>query len=121
LNDAHEENDREFEMYAKHCIKGTVGAEVIDELDIIKDKVIEKTRYNGFYKTELDKILEEITPKEVHVVGVCTSICVMDTVSGLRDRDYLVYVHRYGVADFDQEAHSFSLTRMQKILGAKII
>ena len=123
LNDAHEEDDREFKMFTKHCVKGTTGAEIIEELDVQKDKdvIIEKTRYSGFYKTDLEKTLAEIAPDEVHVVGVCTSICVMDTVSGLRDRDYKVFVHRHGVADFDQEAHTFSLTRIEKVLGAKII
>lgn len=123
LTDAHEEDDLEFAIFPKHGVKGSRGAEIIDELDVKKDKdlIIEKTRYSGFYKTDLDKKLSEITPDEVHVVGVCTSICVMDTVSGLRDRDYNVFVHRHGVADFDPEAHTFSLKRMEKVLGAKII
>ena len=123
LTDAHEENDREFQMFTKHCVKGTRGAEIIDELDVQMDKdlIIKKTRYSGFYKTDLEQVLEDIAPDEVHVVGVCTSICVMDTVSGLRDRDYRVFVHRHGVADFEHEAHSFSLTRIEKVLGAEII
>lgn len=123
LTDAHDENDREFEMFPKHCIKGTTGAEIIDDLDIQKDKdiIIEKTRYSGFYKTDLEKTLTKFAPDEVHVVGVCTSICVMDTVSDLRNRDYKVVVHRHGVADFDPQAHAFSLKRMEKVLGAKIL
>ena len=122
LNDAHQENDREFEVFTKHCIDGTRGAEIIDELDVQRnDKIIKKTRYNGFYQTNLEKTLLEIAPTEIHVVGVCTSICVMDTVSGLRDRDYKVFVHRHGVADFDHESHTFSLTRIDKVLGANIV
>ncbi|MBD3287533.1 isochorismatase family protein [candidate division KSB1 bacterium] len=122
LCDVHKPGDREFEMFADHCVEGTHGAEIISELDVLdKDIVIEKTRFSGFYKTNLEETLERLAPSEVHVVGVCTSIGVMDTVSGLRDRDYLVYVHRHGVADFNQEAHSFSLSRIENILGAKII
>jgi len=41
----------------------------------------------------------------------------MDTVSGLRDRDYITIVHKNGVADFDAEAHKFSLKRMEKFWG----
>jgi len=45
----------------------------------------------------------------------------METVSDLCDRDYEVFVHAKGVADFDERAHKFALERMEKILGAKII
>lgn len=45
-----------------------------------KDLVIKKTRYSGFYETELDAVLKGNLIDKVEVVGVCTSICVMDTV-----------------------------------------
>ena len=54
-------------------------------------------------------------------MGVCTSICVMETVSDLRDRDFDVVVHKDAVADFDPEAHEWALQRMEKILGAKVV
>jgi len=53
-------------------------------------------------------------------VGVCTSICVMDTVGGLANRDYNITVPVKGVADFDPEMHQFSLKRMEKIYGADV-
>ena len=122
LCDVHDQGESEFENFADHCIKGTHGAKIISELEVLnKDIIIEKSRFSGFYRTNLGDILQKIAPTEVHVVGVCTSISVMDTVSGLRDRGYKVFVHRHGVADFNQEAHTFSLTRMENVLGAKII
>ena len=122
LRDNHSEDDPEFKMYPKHCVKGTKGAEIIDEIEVKEDDiVISKTRYSGFYNTELEQVLEEKKIGEVEVVGVCTSICVMDTVGDLRNRDYSVTVWRDGVSDFDDEAHQFSLKRMEKIYGAKVI
>ncbi len=119
--DSHEEEDREFEMFPKHCVSGTRGAEIIDELPVEKsDIIITKTRFSAFYNTNLDQVLVEKGISEVHAVGVCTSICVMDTVGDLRDRDYMVIVYKQGVADFDQEAHEFSLKRMEKTYGAKV-
>jgi nicotinamidase/pyrazinamidase len=82
---------------------------------------IEKRRYSGFYGTDLDDVLTSERVDYVYLVGVCTSICVMETVSELRNRDYPTFVFRRGVADFDQEAHGFALERMQKILGATIV
>jgi len=120
--DAHREDDLEFRMFPKHCLEGTKGAEIIKELEPQEaDTIIKKSRYSGFYGTELEKILEKYRVKEIEVVGVCTSICVMDTVGELRNRDYQVTIYKEGVADFDEEAHQFALKRMEKIYGAKII
>jgi nicotinamidase-related amidase len=45
----------------------------------------------------------------------------MDTVGGLRDRDYKVIVYKDGVADFDERAYQFSVERMEKIYAAKVV
>jgi nicotinamidase/pyrazinamidase len=119
--DSHREDDLEFKLFPKHSVAGTPGAEIIDELPVEPaDTIIRKNRYSAFFHTDLDRVLEEKGIREVHVTGVCTSICVMDTVGDLRNRDIEVIVYKEGVADFDPEAHRFSLERMQKIYGAKI-
>lgn len=120
--DSHRPDDPEFQLFPRHGVKGTEGARIIAALPVRpKDVIIEKTRYSAFYKTTLAKTLQKHRVDRVHVVGVCTSICVMDTVGDLRDRDYPVVVYRDGVADFDPEAHRFSLERMKKIYGAQVV
>jgi nicotinamidase-related amidase len=122
LCDSHEEDDLEFKMFPKHSVRGSEGAQIIDELPVgKKDVVIQKTRYSSFYGTNLDVVLKESSISESHVVGVCTSICVMDTVGDLRNRDYTVIVYKKGVADFDPKAHTFSLERMEKTYGAEVV
>ncbi len=120
--DAHKEDDLEFEVFPKHCVAGSSGAEIIDELPVgDKDIIVKKTRYSAFYGTNLDDVLEDNSISEVYVVGVCTSICVMDTVGDLRDRDYKVIVYKDGVADFDERNYQFSVERMEKIYAAKVV
>lgn len=120
--DSHDPNDAEFKIFPKHCVINTEGAEIIDELPVSEeDIVIKKRRYSAFYGTDLDKALKHYKIEEVEVVGVCTSICVMDTVGDLRNRDIPVVVHKNGVADFDKKAHKFALQRMDKIYGAKVV
>jgi nicotinamidase/pyrazinamidase len=122
IGDCHERDDREFEMFPPHCIVDTKGVELIDELVVLPgEHFIRKQRYSGFYGTNLEDVLVSERAEEAYIVGVCTSICVMETVSGLRNRDYPTFVFRKGVADFDQEAHDFALKRMEQILGAKVI
>jgi nicotinamidase-related amidase len=121
LQDAHAEDDREFEKFPPHCVAGTWGSQIIDALAPQPgERVLPKTRYSGFYGTDLEAILAAHDPDEVEVVGVCTSICVMDTVGGLANRDYRTLVPRNGVADFDAEAHRFALKRMERLYGATI-
>ena len=122
IRDAHSPNDLEFERFPPHCVKGTPGAEIIDELDVRPDdSQVEKTRFSGFFRTPLEEILTRAGVEEAYVVGVCTSICVMDTVSDLRNRDIPTIVYREGVADFDKGAHAFALKRMETTLGAEVI
>lgn len=121
LQDAHDPEDKEFERFPPHCVAGTWGSRIIDELAPQEgEPVLTKTRYSGFYGTDLAMILAGHKPEEVEVVGVCTSICVMDTVGGLANRDYAIRVPRQGVADFDSEFHQFALQRMQKLYGAQV-
>lgn len=121
INDAHDKDDKEFDRFPPHAIAGTWGAKVIDDLALEEgDIVLTKKRYSGFYDTELEVYTLHSTGDEVEVVGVCTSICVMDTVGGLANRDIPTTVPADAVADFDNEAHNFSLKRMGAIYGANI-
>ena len=118
--DSHAPDDKEFQMFPPHCIRGTEEAEVIPELRQFADEVIPKTRFSGFYGTNLEERLRELNPDKIIVVGDCTDICVMHTVADARNRDYLVEVPADCVATFDQEAHRYALQHMEKVLGALI-
>ncbi len=124
IMDAHDPDDLEFNRFPKHCVKGTAGAELIRELAFASGpntfKVF-KNRYSGFYRTDLDKTLQRMQPDEVHVVGVCTNICVLYTVEELCNRDYKVVVYRDGVASFDEQAHQWALQQMETVLGATLV
>lgn len=119
--DSHDPDDREFQMFPPHCIKGTVEAEVVPELAPRPgDIIIPKTRYSGFYGTRLDLRLKNLLPDKVIICGVCTDICVLHTVADARSRDYAVEVPVDCVASFDPEAHKWALQHMERVLGATI-
>lgn len=122
IADRHAPDDKEFKLFPSHCVEGTFGADQIPELDPPgpNDPLVSKTRYSAFYGTSLDQILQKEGVDEAHLCGVCTSICIMETCSDLRNRDITAVVHQSAVADFDPEAHRFALKRMRDILGARI-
>jgi nicotinamidase/pyrazinamidase len=120
--DAHAPDDREFKLFPPHAVKGSWGARIIPELTPAPgDYQVEKTRYSAFSHTNLDELLKGREVTEVHVAGVLTSICVLETVKELFDRDIAAVVYRQGVADADPEAHRFALKQMQRVLGARVI
>jgi nicotinamidase-related amidase len=120
--DAHAPDDREFRYFPAHAVKGTWGARIIPELPLAPgDERVEKTRFSPFAHTNLDDILNREQVTEVHVVGVMTSICVMETVKELFERDIPAVVYQQGVADTDPETHASTLKQMQRVLNAKVV
>ena len=82
INDCHraDKYDREFQKRTPHCIEGTWGAQVIEELrPKAQDYCIPKRRFSGFFQTDLDLVLRELEVKTVIVTGVVTNICVRST------------------------------------------
>jgi nicotinamidase/pyrazinamidase len=128
--DSHREGDPEFEMFPPHCIVGTAEHELVQELrDFEPDAaaVIQKSRYSAFHETELDQVLKELNPGEVHVIGLCTDICVLHTTADLRNRDFAVTVRKDGVETFDAPGHGnedvnrWALSHIESILGARVV
>lgn len=97
-------------------IKGTWGAEIVDELKPRDGEiVVVKPRYSAFFGTDLDTILRTLEIKYLAFTGVDTAICVE---SAIRDASYLDYFPIL-VADatasagppFTQEATIFNVKR----------
>ena len=63
-----------------HAIRGTAGAEVIDELKPQDtDIILPKRRFSAFYKTDLDITLRELGVDTIVVCGIITEVCVTMT------------------------------------------
>jgi nicotinamidase-related amidase len=120
LCDTHEPDDPEFKMFPPHCVRGGEETEVIPELQEFAEEVIPKRRYSGFFETNLDERLKELTPDKIIVAGDCTNICVLYTVADARNRDYAVEVPADCVATFDADAHKFALHQLKTVLGAEV-
>ena len=127
--DSHREDDREFEMFPPHCIVGTDEHDLVEELRRFEPDaaaVIQKRRYSAFFDTELERVLKDLGPDEVHICGFCTDICVLHTTSDLRNRDYRVVVRRDGCETFSapghdhEEVNRWALSHIERILGARV-
>ncbi len=120
IADTHDPEDKEFEMFPRHCVAGTAETEVVQELRGIPGELLRKNRYSAFFNTPLEKRLAELQPERIIVCGVCTDICVLHTVADARNRDYAVEVPADCVTSFDPEAHRWALKHIKEILGATV-
>jgi len=74
----------------RFLIRDTWNTDIVPGLEPQpKDVVIYKTRFSGFYQTELDATLKKIGAKYLIFTGVTTCICVDSTVRDAMFRDYL--------------------------------
>ena len=129
LNQSLPPDDSLFEMRTVHCLAGSWGAEVVDELPIEdRDIVIPKRRYSGFFQTTLDLTLRERGIDTVIVTGVVTNICVRSTVHDAFFLRYKVLVpedlvmatspQAQEVTLYDIDTHYGDVTNLEKVLGA---
>lgn len=120
--DSHSKSDPEIgNPYPEHCMKGTEEAEIIDTLRpwVHRSIMLKKNTLSIFLNTGLDKVLEEIGPAEMEVVGVCTDICDLFAVYELRIRGYKVFVSHKGVLPLDPNKQTEYLDYFRYRLGAE--
>jgi len=71
------------------AIRDTWNTKVIDALKPQPGDIeIYKTRFSGFYQTDLDKTLKRLGARYLIVTGCTTSICVESTIRDAMFRDY---------------------------------
>lgn len=105
--DTQVEDDKEFEIWPKHCIRGTEGWEIIEELKPEgDDMVFQKNRYDGFYETNLEHYLSHVWHIEnIIITGTVANICVAHTAASAGLRWYHIIVPANGISaltEFDQ-------------------
>ncbi len=121
VNDSHRpglKEDREFRKRAEHCIEGTWGAQVVDEVKPQRgDLVITKRRFSGFFETDLDLTLKDLQVETLIVMGVVTNICVRSTIHDAFFRGYKVIVPRDCVMATGEREQESSLYDIETHFG----
>ena len=134
FKDAHSVDDKEFETYPVHCLKGTAESDLIDELKPYQkhfDFVIDKNTTNGFVTKEFQELIKTKKYDNVFLTGCCTDICVLNFFDSYNNfakqngLDTKFVVLENACATFDApnhsatEMHTKALSHM-KNCGAKI-
>ncbi|MGC8721941.1 MAG: cysteine hydrolase family protein [Caldisericaceae bacterium] len=122
LCDSHTVNDDEFKLWPPHCVEGTKGAEVVDELKPgDTDIVIKKTTYSGFFGTNLNETLRALAVKELYITGVAMNICVHYTAADARMLGYSVTVPLDCVKGLTKEDEEYMKKQFKNVLNVNLI
>ena len=130
-NDSHLPNDKELQIWGKHAMKGTRGAQVIEKLrPMSNDHVITKNTYSAFYNTKLKDLLQSFYEGQgansLLITGIHTDICVKHTVYDAFVYGYEVIVLEDGVKalplvdkrtiKYMEEKYAIKVKRIKEIL-----
>ena len=100
------ENDFIFKGKQSFSLRGTEGAEVIDELKPKKpEEVLPKRRFSAFFKTDLDQTLRLLGVDTVAIAGINTQVCVFATAMDSVCHDFNAIVLEDCSASRDRGVH----------------
>jgi nicotinamidase-related amidase len=130
--DIHREQDPyhpETKLFPPHNIAGTDGRKLYGALQDVYERSknlehvywMDKTRYSAFAGTDLEIRLRSRGITEVHLVGVCTDICVLHTAVDAYNKGFQIVIHEKAVASFDQQGHEWALRHFKGTLGAAVV
>ncbi|TVY08637.1 cysteine hydrolase family protein [Paenibacillus cremeus] len=128
--DLHDEDDRyhpEHRLFPPHNIRGTEGRALYGRLNEVYTQYqermhwMDKTRYSAFCGTDLELRLRARGIQELHLVGVCTDICVLHTAVDAYNKGFSLVVHADAVASFNPAGHEWALGHFQHTLGATVV
>ncbi|PWU67101.1 cysteine hydrolase family protein [Gracilibacillus dipsosauri] len=129
--DVHEEGDPyhpETNLFPPHNIRRTKGRDLYGSLKAVYEAnkqqnhvyYIDKTRYSAFAGTNLELLLRERGIKELHLIGVCTDICILHTAVDAYNKGFDMVIYQDAVASFNQAGHEWALGHFAQTLGAKV-
>jgi nicotinamidase/pyrazinamidase len=136
----HVADDPEFKIFPPHCVKGTVGAELVPEaltekvvrvpndaeaklpedLSPYQQILLEKQTLNIFESRHADALVRRLgTDAEFVVFGVVTEYCVSYAAKGLLERGRRVAVVQDAIETLKQEDGQQAVAELTR-LGARL-
>lgn len=114
--DSHKPNSSEFDDWPEHCIRGSEGAEIVEQLKPSReDVIIKKNTYNAFSNSRLERELSERDVKKIYETGVVTNICVLNTGLEAKEKGFQVKVIEDCVSGLDAQREGLDEIKENRI------
>lgn len=113
--------DSEFKIWEQHAVKGTWGAQIVEELKPKKgDHHVPKRKYSAFQGTDLDQLLRELQIDTLILTGVVTDICIQHTAADAFFKGYRIIVPKDCVEAADASTQKAAIKYLKKTYGCEI-
>ena len=77
------------------CLEGTPGVEIMAPVQPAEgEPVVVKTRFSGFYQTDLERTLSALEVDTLFLAGYSSDVCVRMTAMDAYNRGYCLYLLR---------------------------
>lgn len=130
-NDLHLKEDvfhPESKLFPPHNIIDTDGRKLYNSIQSLYEQYadeenvvsMDKTRYSSFVGTPLQLMLNDRNIRELHLVGVCTDICVLHTAVDAYNLGFNCVIYQEGVASFNEAGHTWALQHFTNSLGFEV-
>jgi len=116
--DTHTEDADEFEQWGEHCVNGTWGQELHDDIDLIYPSgIVQKNTYDAFHETEFHDRLIADEVDELVICGTLANVCVQETASSAALHGYDVKVVEEAVGYLSEEQRDAALEHIDFLIG----
>lgn len=95
------------------CLEGTRGVDFIGPQPLAGERIVTKTLYSGFYKTNLDPALREAGIDTLVLAGLTTECCVASTAWDAFEHDFHVFIAQDACAAYEDGLHQGALKALR--------
>ncbi|MBM7558294.1 isochorismatase family protein [Marinitoga litoralis] len=129
--DDHPENNKSFNIWPPHCVKGTYGNELfINHYDfLVKKGTTENTdSYSAFYEdinlknsTGLEEFLKDHNIKKLAILGLAGDVCVLETIKTALEKNFEICVLDDYIKSVNEKDMEYILKSENLIENIKIL
>lgn len=118
----HSVDDPFFKSIVTHSIVGTEDINLVESLKCYSKFIINVTRYNAFFRTQLESEIKKYSFEKIILVGVETHTNILFTAEEFRNRDYNnVVIYNDLVTSRDEYMHSVGINLLVNVLSVDLI
>jgi nicotinamidase-related amidase len=116
--DSHQEGDPEFEQWGEHCLLGSWGRGLHEDVTRVYPGYVQtKGSYDAFHETDFDSRLSDRDIDTLIFCGTLANVCVQETASTANLLGYDVYVVEDAVGYINEEQRDATLDHIDFLIG----
>jgi nicotinamidase-related amidase len=118
--DQHDPTDSDLDDWGEHAVVGTEGAQVWPPLAPHEgDRIVTKPSYSAFYRSDLEKVLEDLQVDTIELTGCSTEVQLLTTATDALQLGFAVEVPDALQAGTSADAESLAMKTMHFLVPYK--